>query len=88
MEATSNSEMTFSVHLKLTESEARALVELTVFGFENFKTVFYENLGKVTMQFHEEGLKSLFKSIEKEIPGHLNRINRTKETFINENPVK
>ena len=86
MEATSNSVMTFSVHMKMTESEARALNELTISGYDAFLKVLYEHLGKSTMQPHEGGLKSLFESIRKEIPKHLKRINDTKKTFQDKNP--
>ena len=88
MDVTSNSVMQFSVFMKLTEPEARALKELTVFGFDNFVKVFYEHLGKSTMQPHEEGLKSLFESIKNEIPKHLSRIDKTKKTFLENNPNK
>lgn len=88
MEAKSNSVMQFSVFLNLQESEARALHELTVYGFEAFKEVFYKHLGSYTMKPNEEGLKSLFESIHKEIPAHLHRIDETKKTFITKNPNK
>lgn len=80
--------MEFSVFMKLREPEARALHELTVYGFDAFKKVFYEHLGSHTMKPQEEGLKSLFDSIRKEIPKHLSRIDKTKKIFIDENPNK
>jgi hypothetical protein len=46
MKAVSEAEMVFSVHLTLTEEEARALVGLQVYGDDAFIKTFYEKLGK------------------------------------------
>ena len=88
MTTTSNSVMEFNVFLRLTESEAEALNALVIYGHKNFLEVFYERLGKAYMQPHEKGLISLFENVKAQIPPHLNRIKKTKETFIELNPNK
>ncbi|EBA18365.1 hypothetical protein RSK20926_11619 [Roseobacter sp. SK209-2-6] len=45
------------------ESELRALDAMTGYGADAFLEVFYEKLGKSYMQPHEQGLRSLFKTI-------------------------
>jgi len=80
MTTTSNSVMEFNVFLRLTESEAEALNALVIYGHKNFLEVFYERLGKAYMQ--------PFENVKAQIPPHLNRIKKTKETFIELNPNK
>lgn len=82
MKATSEAEMIFNVHLTLTEAEARALVGLQVYGDDTFIKTFYEKLGSTYLKPHEKGLRSLFSSIRKEIPKHLEKIDQTRNTFI------
>jgi hypothetical protein len=86
MEATSNSVMEFSVFLKLTEPEARALEAITKYGHKEFLNIYYEKLGKTYLEPHETGLIALFKSIRDEIPPHLQRIDKTRKTFKDEQP--
>lgn len=86
MTATSNSVMEFNVFLKLTESEVRALQAITEYGYKEFLKVFYEHLGKHYLEPNEQGLISLFNSIRQEIPPHLSRIDKTRETFKKEQP--
>lgn len=86
METTSNSVMEFNVYLKLTEVEARALDALVGYGHKEFLNVFYEKLGRHYMEPNEKGLISLFESVRREIPRHLSRIDKTRETFKLNNP--
>lgn len=53
----------FSSTLDLSEPELRALDAMTKYGDDSFLDWFYVKLGRVYMEPHEEGLKSLFKSI-------------------------
>jgi hypothetical protein len=87
MTVTSNSTMEFTIFLKLTEAEARAMKELTGYGFSNFLDVFYKHLGRAYMEPHEKGLKSLFETIVTELPPHIRRIDKTKRVFNDETPT-
>jgi hypothetical protein len=60
MNIRSASKITATVQLELTEEEARALYNITVYGVKPFTEWFYRNLGKHYLKPHEEGLKSLF----------------------------
>ena len=64
----------FSVTIKLTESEARALYAMTTYGHKPFLQGFYTKLGKSYMKPHEEGVITLFETIERDIPIHLTKI--------------
>lgn len=50
----SQSAFELNIVLQLTETEARALKEFTVFGVDAFLKVFYEKLGKSTLEPHEK----------------------------------
>ena len=78
--------MAFEVNLKLTESEARALDALVGYGFKSFLEVFYKNLGKHYMEPHEKGLQNLFDTVRDNMPKHLSRIDKTRKTFLDNNP--
>ena len=54
----------FSFDMTLTEEEARALMELPAYGTDAFLSYFYRGLGKTYLEEHEDGLRSLFKSID------------------------
>ena len=51
------------ITIRLTEEEALALDALAGYDEEAFLATFYEKMGKAYLQPHEEGLRSLFKSI-------------------------
>lgn len=72
----------FRVNLELNEPEARALEAMIGYGFESFKKVFYEKLGKSYMEPHEPGLKSLFESIREQVNPGLQEIDRTKRELV------
>jgi uncharacterized coiled-coil protein SlyX len=67
-----------------TEVELRALDALVGYGVEPFLKVFYEKMGKHYMQPHEAGLRSLFESVSKFVPGILRRTNDAKRVFTGE----
>jgi len=75
----SQSKFDIEINITLTEIEARALRELTVYGTDVFLKVFYEKLGRSTLETHEKGIISLFETIKKELPQHLNKADRVRE---------
>lgn len=81
MDVESNATIDFKVFLKLNEPEARALAALTTYGDKAFLEMFYKTLGKSYLEPHESGLKSLFKSIDRNLPKHLERMEETRKIF-------
>ena len=67
------SSIELDVTIKLNESEARALLTITSYGHQPFIDWFYKNLGKSYLKPHETGLVSLFETIKRELPKHLNK---------------
>lgn len=53
------------IKLELSESEARALNAITVYGSDQFLEFFYKNLGSSYLKEHEAGLRSLFDFVRK-----------------------
>jgi len=80
--------MEFTVHLTLSESEARALDALTSYGIKAFLETFYKHLGQDCLKPYEDGLTSLFSSIDSQLPPHLKRIDNTRKLFQEQNPNK
>lgn len=77
----SASTLQVEVVLRLTEAEARALKEITGYGIDPFLKWFYEKLGTHYMKPHESGLRSLFETIKRELPPHLNKADRARKAF-------
>ncbi|MCC9016947.1 hypothetical protein [Flavobacterium lipolyticum] len=77
----SNANLEFNITLKLSESEARALEQLTVYGTDAFLKVFYQHLGKSTLGPQEKGLISLFETIRKELPKHFNKMDNVRQMW-------
>jgi len=77
-----NVNINFRVNLELNESEARALEAMIGYGFDPFKRVFYEKLGKSYMEKHEQGLKSLFDSIQDQVNPGLSEIDTLKKEMV------
>lgn len=67
----------------LTEDELGALEALAGYGADSFLKVFYEKMGRVYLGPHEKGLRSLFDSITKEVPGILRRSEDARNVFCN-----
>ena len=80
-----NSEITTNITLTITEEEARALLTLTEYGTQSFLEVFYAKLGKHYLIPHEQGLRSLFETIKKELPVPLNNVNKARNLLKNNN---
>jgi hypothetical protein len=76
-----SSTVKLSVTLELTEEEAIALNEMTKYGIDSFLKGYYKFLGKHYMQPFEGGMRSLFKTIDSELPPHLKRIADAREIF-------
>ena len=76
-----SSTVKLSVTLVLTEEEAIALNEMTKYGIKAFLEGYYKYLGKHYMQPHEKGMRSLFKTIDAELPSHICRINEARKIF-------
>ncbi|NEI70987.1 hypothetical protein GR212_15510 [Rhizobium lusitanum] len=61
----------FSTTLTLNESEIQALEALVCYGADSFLKVFKENLGTAYIRNHEEGIRSLFDAINRDVrPAH------------------
>lgn len=71
--------LTVEAHLILTESELRALDALAGYGEETFLEVFYKHLGKNYLKPHENGLRSLFKKVKKEVKIPLNQVDQARK---------
>jgi hypothetical protein len=63
------------------EEELRALEALVCYGETAFLKVFYEHLGTVYMKPHEQGLRSVFKSIREEVPMILNELDTARKLY-------
>ena len=81
MKIKSTSEFKVDILLSLSEQEARALEALTAYGTDSFLEVFYKCLGKACLSPHEQGLKSLFETIKKELPQHLEKADTVRRTI-------
>lgn len=76
------------VTFALTEPEARAFDALVGYGDDAFIKHFYEGLGQAYLKQHEQGLRSLFKSVREQLPYVLSRADRARKAFQDEpNPV-
>ena len=73
--------------VRLNEKEIRALEALVGYGINPFLKVFYEQMGKVYLQPHEAGLRSLFDTISRDLNPILHRVNSARKAFVLENPV-
>lgn len=61
------------------EIELRALEAMTGYGIDAFLKVFYAKFGKAYMTPHEEGLRSLFKTINPPVDKALNNVDKARE---------
>lgn len=77
----STSQFEAKIIIELTEEEARALNAIRTYGVEAFLECFYKNLGRSALQPHEQGLSSLFYTIESELPKHLNKIDDVRDVW-------
>lgn len=78
----------FIIHLALTEDEARALKQITTYGPDEFIKWYYKHLGKHYMERNEKGIRSLFETINLELPKHLAKFDKVRKAWTNENVIK
>ncbi len=70
-QATNKVTVGFSTTLTLNETEIMALEALVGYGADAFLKVFKANLGTCYIRDHEEGVRSLFKAIGRDVlPAH------------------
>lgn len=67
--------------LVLSESEARALEAISGYDEEAVIKSFYSVCGKHHLQPHEEGMKTLLKTIRVEVPPILSRLDEARKVF-------
>lgn len=69
----------YECSLQLTESEMRALIAVTGYGFRSFLEVFYKAMGKHYLEPHEEALKAFFEKVQTEGVSQLKTIDRARD---------
>lgn len=74
--------LVLTITMELTEEEARALSVLPSYGTEKFLNTFYENLGRHYLTPHEQGLKTLFRRIETQLPHILAKADAARKAFV------
>jgi len=74
-------EMHFEVLLKLSEEEARALDAICGYGPDVFVKWFYTNLGRHYLKPHEDAMRSLFSTVQKEISSRLYDIEQVRRSI-------
>ncbi len=67
------------VQLTLTESEARALDAIFGYDVERFLAVFYEKMGRAYVQPHEDGVRSLHKTMRGCLADPISRIDKLRK---------
>ncbi len=78
----SSSNVTIEISMDLSEIEARALIEMTGYGIEQFLEGYYKYLGKHYLKPLEPGIRSLFESIKSELPPHIAKIDKARKSLI------
>jgi len=73
------SKVEMKITIELSEVEARALEAIAGYGPSKFKEWFYKNLGKHYLEPHSIGVDSLFATVKKELPYHLNKIDEVRK---------
>lgn len=67
----SNLSIEFTVTLKMSLAEAWALNQMTVYGVDSFLKGYYKQLGRSYLEPHEAGIRTLFKTIQENLPTQL-----------------
>ena len=84
---TSTSKIELRINLVLTELEARALSKMTDYGFDSFIKGYYKQLGRTNLEPYVDGLRSLFKSIDSQLPQHLRKMDEVRAIFNEDNRI-
>ena len=71
----------FNLWMNLSEEEARALDAMVQYGADSFLKFFYEKLGRHYLEPHSEGMRSLFRTIAKEVHPHLSKVDKARKAF-------
>lgn len=81
--ATLKSTTTFEARMtiELTESEARALNEMTKYGIKSFIKGYRKCLGSHYIDPHINGLTSLFETIDKTLPNEIYELDKCKKAI-------
>lgn len=82
-EAKLNAKTTFEAKMtiELTESEARALNEMTKYGIKSFIEGYRKCLGSHYIDPHIDGLTSLFETIDKTLPNEIYELDKCKKAI-------
>lgn len=65
----------------LDEDELGAMDALVGYGTDRFLKAFYELMGEAYLKPHEAGLRRLFESFQKSVPGILSRAEKARKAF-------
>jgi len=79
-----NTEVVFTSTLTLSEEEARALMVLFSYegGPEAFIQTFYTRMGRGYLEPHEGGIRSLAKTLEKQLSPHLHTVDVARKAIV------
>ena len=78
-----NKNFKFEIKLTLSEEEARALDAIAGYGTQEFLDVFYQYLGTHYLERNEDGLRTLFLTIQNDLRQQLNQINYIRNEISN-----
>lgn len=67
------------VFFGLNETEVRALEALAGYGTDEFLTAFYEKMGKAYLEKHEDGIRTLFDKIKKDLRPRLDAMDELRK---------
>lgn len=67
-----------TIQLNLNEGQARALEAICGYGPDSFVKWFYKNCGTHYLKPHEQAMRDLFAVVMKELPGHLNKLDKAR----------
>jgi hypothetical protein len=70
------------ITLELTEQEARALDAIFGYNVDVFLRVFYERMGKHYVQPHEDGVRSLHKTIRGVLSKPLSEVDKLRKSVV------
>lgn len=68
--------------VQLNEVELRALEAIAGYDVESFLEVFYKHMGESYLRPHEQGLRSLFGSVRREVPLILRMADDARKAFV------
>ncbi|WMD23339.1 hypothetical protein RAS12_13500 [Achromobacter seleniivolatilans] len=73
--------------IELSEVEMRALKALVDYGPDAFLRNFYKVMGECYLRPHEAGIRTLFATVEREIPIVLRRADAARKAFALQDPI-